>query len=589
MSCWPPRSPQSPELARRYVAAPFPVTQPFAFNSLPQTVVYNAQNPTSSTGTGLRKIEPRIGPPRPSYRAPPDAIDSDGKENVKGRKRPLSPNSRATALRVRIIGACARCHEKHEQCSEERPCKPCMSTAKRSLDFFCMPELPRDRHVHLFTDHLYGHLSIKEGRLLIPKATLDPTNKPFKLRLVQYFDTPELFVPVIKFEPESENDLRKLIFPIKREGSEYKVAPDEILSPPLVPFLEKDDLVAYIEKFKTAAYQWLDYADRNDNIEWHNEYFREEFGKAWPRSVLQTVCQFYHQVMRGGCKPLRTALQSTILVFMIGHSFYVPEEDIRDVLDRTGLGHYYSGEFMFVAPQYVNRFIKVLLYQFLKATVRLALKCYQDLCSPHKHTRLDRDRILAVSIILLIVAGSIQSKAMEKAEASRLRNGPVNNHQYYERIEEIEKWIVNLVCDIWIYKFGKSGKIKPDDEPNERIIGWEAKRFNLMERFRSSYESHGKFLSRPCSCTGSGVYPPKCSITDHFSATELNSLPTHLPSEAELQRNWKTFGATNNDRILKKFYLCVYGTANKNDSDSQGRVKRETASGGNEREPKLRR
>lgn len=76
---------------------------------------------TSSSGLAVRTKSLRPLQPRPASakasgsRALPDALDADGRENVRGRKRPLTPNSRATAQRVRIIGACARCHEKHEQ------------------------------------------------------------------------------------------------------------------------------------------------------------------------------------------------------------------------------------------------------------------------------------------------------------------------------------------------------------------------------------------------------------------------------------------------------------------------------------------
>lgn len=419
---------------------------------------------------------------------------------------------------------------------------------------------------------LYGHLTIKDGRLMTKAPTpriVDPQNKPFWLRLDQYFDKPELLIPVVRFQPECHEDTRKLVFPITNDGSKYVVTADEILSPPLIPYLRQQDLAAYSEKFKTVVYKWLKFADKNDNIQWHNEFFRIEYGKAFPRDLLQVVCEFYHKVMRGGCQALRSALQSTILVYMLGHAFYVPENDIKKVLDKTGLGQHYNGEFMFVSPIYVNRFIKVMLYQFLKATVRLALKCYQDLCSSHKHTKLDRDRILAVSIVLLIVAGSIQSKAIEKAVASRRRNSDVDTSEYYESVKEIEEWIVDLICEVWAYKFRQTGKIKPDDEPAERLLVYEAKKFDLMERIKGIYENHGTFLGRlqhsfkqssirshaTCSITNFvqqsdwQAYPQTCQVKENW--TGRFSVPRILTESSKNSISVHTTVLTKADRVLE--------------------------------------
>lgn len=115
MSHWPQQSVVNPEQKCQYVTEPFQFSPPLSFAQPSQIVTPIVKDFCTPVGPGLRQLKPRLGPSRQSHRAPADAIDVDGKEHIKGRKRPLSPNSRATALRVRIIGACARCHEKHEQ------------------------------------------------------------------------------------------------------------------------------------------------------------------------------------------------------------------------------------------------------------------------------------------------------------------------------------------------------------------------------------------------------------------------------------------------------------------------------------------
>ncbi|KAK5090327.1 hypothetical protein LTR05_000499 [Lithohypha guttulata] len=213
---------------------------------------------------------------------------------------------------------------------------------------------------------------------------------------------------------------------------------------------------------------------------------------------------------------------------MLGHSFYLPHEEIEPVLQRTGLADRYNGEFMYVSPIHVDRFLKALLFQFFKATTRATFKYYQDLCSPNKFTKLSRDRLLATSIVLIIVAGSQQSKAVEKAVARHRRGQQVDKDEVYKQIQEIEDYINDLIIELWRYKF--EGPRRWDkDNSRERVRAHAAKQFDLMGRFKSSYQPF---------------------------ANDLEGLSTELPSDI----NDRKFGIQNIDRLLKKFYLAVFPT-----------------------------
>lgn len=342
---------------------------------------------------------------------------------------------------------------------------------------------------------MYGHLEMKGGAIFrnMPGPDRESINKPFLLRLHQYFDDPQLVIPVVRFKPRAQMDTSKPVFPIASNGIDYEVQPTEILSPPLVPAMNQGNIVQYTEWFRYAVRRWLECAEYHQDLEWHSTFFREEYGKPWPRAVFADICTFYHQVCKGGCPALKSSLQSSVLAYMVGHSFYVPEEDIENVLKRTSLESHYNGGFMYVSPIYVDRFIKALLVQIFRATVKTALKHLQDLCSPNKHTRLSRDRILATSIVLLIVTGSQQSKAVEMAVARHRRGQQVNHHEVYKQIKEIEEWINNMIMEVWLYKF--SGNVKwDDDEPQDRANAFRAKNFGLLEKFKRSYDSFCEFV-----------------------------------------------------------------------------------------------
>ena len=309
------------------------------------------------------------------------------------------------------------------------------------------------------------------------------------LRLHQYFDDPELLIPVIRFRPRSLVDTSKSIFPIVSEGKGLEVRPMDILSPPLVPAMNNDNIIRFTERFRHSVKRWLECAESHEDIEWHRTFFREEYGKPWPRDVFSDACKFFHQVTMAGCPALKSSLQSTVLVYMLGHSFYVPEEDLGEVMERTGMGKY-DGNFRFVSPIHIDRFLKTLLFQFFRATVKLAFKHYQDLASPNKHSKLSRDRILATSIVLLIVAGSQQSKAVEKAVAKHRRGQDVDEEAVYTQIKEIEDWINDMIIENWRYKFSKTVKWI-DDESRDRHKAYQAKRFDLLGRFQKSFETYG--------------------------------------------------------------------------------------------------
>lgn len=505
---WPPIQVFTPNLDENLAMNGWqPRPPPYTLNSA------NAGPPIRPASTG-RILLPRLpGPPA----APPDMSGADDQPNGQRRKRPMSPMARDSARRVRLVGACARCHAMKEKCDLKRPCGKCLGKAKRTLDFFCMTELPETRHEHLFTDDMYGHLDLKGGKFFappkMPKPAEDQENIPFLLRLHQYFDDPELIVPVLRFKPTRPVDTKKSIFPIAETSHGYEVHAQEITSPPLVPALNQNNLILYINRFRVWVRRWLECAEYHDDLNWHETFFRVEHGKAWPRAVLSEVCQFHHKVTLGRCPALKNALQSTVLAYMLGHSFYVPHEDIGMVINKSGLDIKYDGTFRFVSPVHVDRFLKALLFQFFKAIARTAFKYYQDLCSPNKFSKLARDRILATSIVLLIVAASQQSKAVEKAVARSKRGQEMDKNKVYAYIQEVEQYINDLLIQIWEYKFQDCSKWE-QEVPQERVRAHAARSFNLLGRFEATYAPHGtypfapkysRFLTSLSSITGSSV------------------------------------------------------------------------------------
>lgn len=404
----------------------------------------------------------------------------------------------------------------------------------------------KDENLSSGIEGMYGHLELSQIQQEMPSP--DPTRQPFVIRLHQYFDDPELKIPVVPFVPKTPFHTKKSIFPIGQNTTGLVMQQTEIISPPLVPAFNSNDdsYPMFLKKFYWSVRRWLDQAEIHDDIQWNQIFFREAYGKAWPRAILGDVCKFYHCVTKNGCPVLKSCLQTTVLVYMIGHSFYVPDEDIETVMEMT-CGSAYTGEVTeWVSPIYVDRFVKTLLLPVYKAGVKASLRGLQSLYSPPKPSALKRDRILATSIVLLVVAASQQGKAIEKALARHRQGYEVNTDDVFDQIRDIESHLIDLVMELWTYKFPRDAVMGSDDS-GERFHADRAREFGLLERFRHSYDASGMFNK---------VHTSAHDLADQFiaDAVTLRDLPTELPDNLDS----KKFGIYNTERVLKKFYLVVF-------------------------------
>lgn len=353
-----------------------------------------------------------------------------------------------------------------------------------------------EKHLKLTTrtEAMYGHLELKSIKKAMPSPNIDDEHQPFEIRLHQYFDDPELKILVAPFTPKTWNDVKKSVFPINLNPAGFEVQQTEIISPPLVPVFSDATYSVFVNKFYFSVRRWLDQAELHDNIPWNQVFFREAYGKPWPRAIFGDVCKFYHRVTKSGCPVLKSCLQTTVLVYMIGHSFYVPEEDVEDVLKKT-LGPLAPSEpSEWVSPIHVDRFLKTLLLPVYKAGMKASLRGLQNLYSPSRPSAFMRDRILAASITLLIIAASQQSKAIEKALARQRQGFEIDIEEVVLQIREIEEHLIDLIMELWEYKFPADARMGVD-EPFDRFSSDRAKEFNLLERFRHSYRESSKLFN----------------------------------------------------------------------------------------------
>lgn len=489
---------------------------------------------------GILDISSRV------LQAPPTVCEVEPPRKPRGRKRSLSPTTRESAAGVRMVGACVRCRQMKEKCDKQQPCRTCTSTRLRSFDFPCMKEWPEHRGAYLLTDATTGHL--QEPLFLRTLREMEwscPENQPFHIRLRQDFPY-HLRIPVREFNPAGGVSTDKTIFPIAKTGATYKVQLGKLLSPPLVPAMS---IAEYIDdfrpNFRKEIGNWLRRIEVDDQADWHETFFHVNYGRAWPRAVLAIVCQFFHKVINQACNAIRFALKSTVLVHMIRHVFYIEPDDVATVLQRMRFGRQLrKTPDNFVCPEYVDRFIKVLLCPILQGCINETMKRYQALYPGRRVALLTRDRFLATSLVLLMIAAAQQQTVVERGHLYIERGVESDMSKAHQTVVEIEDQFVKPVLELWNHKFSIGRDFVAESDREERLMALRAKSFNLLGKFRASYAEHGK------SCRQS-VF---AADTDFPTEGDLKGLNPELSFELDVRQ----FSATNTTRLLKKFYLHVF-------------------------------
>lgn len=210
--------------------------------------------------------------------------------------------------------------------------------------------------------------------------------------MTQDFDPP-LPISVCEFRPTSQDDLQTPIFPTEDVGEGHRVETQQLESPPVIPFAPQAHWEVFAKSLHTQIKIWLDNIETDHEIGWHNTLFPEEYGQPWARSVVQDVCGFYHHVIARACKVLDLSLKTTVIVYMIGHVFYIPLDRLPQAYANLTTIKRDPPKNKYVCPRYVDRFLKVMLYPILSKHLRETFKRLQQLFALQREpSDLVRDR-----------------------------------------------------------------------------------------------------------------------------------------------------------------------------------------------------
>ena len=189
-----------------------------------------------------------------------------------------------------------------------------------------------------------------------------------------------------------------------------------LTNPPVVP-LWIDPLLMQIN-----VDCWLDRMIRNPNAGWQRHWFFDP-SQIWQLSILKAICQHYqhHQpahdrVMTTLFQTLECALKSTVLNYLMGHAFLVPEDNVDHLFQHLNnasfKGRHPKG---LVCPRAANKFVKMMVLPLMRLATEKTLSGLHDLFRTQAARETIWDDLFAIVFLCLIIAGSTQRSLFQRA------------------------------------------------------------------------------------------------------------------------------------------------------------------------------
>lgn len=204
--------------------------------------------------------------------------------------------------------------------------------------------------------------------------------------------------------------------------------PYSLSSPPVVP-LWIDPLLMQVN-----IDCWLERMIGDLQTGWQCHWFPDSC-QIWQLKILEGICQLYrcHEAPydRAGVlahQTLRYALKMSVLNYVMGHTFLVPEEHVDILFQHLENPHFKQAHPKYVSPQPANKFVKMMALPVMRLVTKKTLSGLHELlraCVPHRRIW---DQTFAAVFLCLMVISSTQRALSQRA---------MNNDSSYGRLDAV--------------------------------------------------------------------------------------------------------------------------------------------------------
>ena len=191
--------------------------------------------------------------------------------------------------------------------------------------------------------------------------------------------------------------------------------PYSLTSPPVVP-LWIDPLLMQIN-----IDCWLDRMIGDSQTGWQRHWFPDPC-QIWQLKILEGICRLYrcHEAPhdRAGAlahQTLRYALKMSVLNYVMGHAFLVPEEHVDMLFQHLKNPHFKQAHPKYVSPRAANKFVKMMALPVMRLVIEKTLSGLHELlraCVSHRRLW---DQTFAAVFLCLMVISSTQRALSQRA------------------------------------------------------------------------------------------------------------------------------------------------------------------------------
>jgi len=200
-------------------------------------------------------------------------------------------------------------------------------------------------------------------------------------------------------------------------------SPLRLTNPPVVPLWINPQLM------QVNIDCWLDRMISNPAVGWQNHWFPDP-SQIWQLKILEGICKQYHQNNgardRAGILALNTlrwALKLSVLSYVMGHAFLVPEDDIGFLFQQLENPHF-NGQapHEYVCPRAANKFVKMMAFPVLRLITERTLSGLNELLRTRESHTMIWDHTFGVVFLCLMVTSSIQMSLFQRAVTCAANN-----------------------------------------------------------------------------------------------------------------------------------------------------------------------
>jgi hypothetical protein len=213
---------------------------------------------------------------------------------------------------------------------------------------------------------------------------------------------------------------------------------------------------------------WLDRMIATSQAGWQRHWFPDQ-SQIWQLKILEGICEQYHRnealcdrTRTLAHQTLRSALKMSVLNYVMGHAFLVPEQDI-DILYRYLENPRFKGQAPrgCVCPRPANKFVKMMALPVMRLATEKTLSGLHELLRATAPDAMIWDKTFAIVFLSLIVISSTQRSLFQRAVASAANNDSSFGRQdAIFDARTIDSELVVYLIGMFHDKFGTSNKSK---------------------------------------------------------------------------------------------------------------------------------